>query len=98
MISDVLPDFFQENPNFIWMHDNAPIHKTAKIRQFFLDQNIQKIMWPARSPDLNPIENIWGYTTKKLDRLVDKKGEATSAAELWRRVRYCATRLPRSKF
>lgn len=98
VISTVLPAFFQLNPYCIWMHDNAPIHKTQEIREFFEENGIQKIMWPARSPDLNPIENIWAHITQKLDQLLDKKGEATSAAELWRRVRYCASRIPRTEF
>lgn len=94
----VLPNFFNQNPYHIWMHDNASIHKTAEIREFFAEQNIQKICWPARSPDLNLIENIWGLITRKLDRLVDKKGEATSENELWRRVRYCASKIPKIVF
>ena len=97
VISEVLPNFFQ-NSEFIWMHDNEPIHKTQEIRDFFDFYEIPKMMWPARSPDLNPIENLWGQITRKLDLLVDIQGEATSANQLWQRVQACANQINQSTF
>lgn len=55
VILEFLQNFFERNPNAVWMHDNASIHKTQEIRSFFQNQNFQKILWPARSPDLNRI-------------------------------------------
>jgi transposase len=34
------------------------------------ENEINLLPWPSRSPDLNPIENIWAYITKKI-RSVD---------------------------
>ena len=45
--------------NFILMDDNACAH-TARITDQYLEQaTIVHMEWPARSPDLNPIEHAW---------------------------------------
>ena len=45
--------------NFILMDDNARAH-TARITDQYLEQaTIVRMEWPARSPDLNPIEHAW---------------------------------------
>jgi transposase len=40
------------------MHDNAPIHTSKLIKDFFAENGIEPMIWPPQSPDLNPIENL----------------------------------------
>lgn len=30
------------------------------------ERQINVLPWPSKSPDLNPIENVWGFITKKI--------------------------------
>lgn len=45
---------------FTFMQDNARIHTSQVARAWFrAHPEIIQLQWPAYSPDLNPIENVW---------------------------------------
>lgn len=43
--------------NYQFQQDNAAVHSTLCVKSYFRNQGIHCIDWPARSPDLNIIEN-----------------------------------------
>ncbi|GFV20284.1 transposable element Tc3 transposase [Trichonephila clavipes] len=51
---------------FLFMDDNAPCHRTVAAEQLLESEDIERMDWPARSPDLNPIEYVWDFLGRRL--------------------------------
>ncbi|EFO99641.1 hypothetical protein CRE_24833 [Caenorhabditis remanei] len=76
--------------NYQFMQDGAPCHRARKTIKWLEDRRIPVLTWPACSPDLNIIENVWGYMARKVyegNKSYDNVGQLKKAiVKAWHAV------------
>lgn len=72
---DILKTCLIQNKNkstikrMVFQQDNASSHTAKLTRAFFSEIGLTVLPWPANSPDLNPVENIWSVLKQNVEKL-----------------------------
>ncbi len=52
--------------DLIFQQELAPAHTAKGNKNWFNDHGVTVLDWPANSPDLNTINNLWGIVKRKM--------------------------------
>ncbi len=74
-----------KDADFIFQHDLAPAHTAKSTKSWLNDHGVGVLDWPANSPDLNPIENLWCIVKRKIRNKRPKNADELKATvkETW---------------
>ncbi|GFY36547.1 transposable element Tc1 transposase [Trichonephila clavipes] len=75
----------------IFQQDNARPHVARIVQRSFVNHQIELFRWPARSPDLSPIENTWSMVAQRLTQITPP---AATPDQLWQRVEAAWSAVP----
>ena len=66
------------NQPAVFMQDNASCLTAKFVKTFLSEEDVTVMEWPAQSPDMNPIENVWKLLNERA-----KEKNPRNLEELW---------------
>ncbi|GFX08033.1 uncharacterized protein TNCV_1237131 [Trichonephila clavipes] len=73
--------FLKGLPGALFQQDNARLHR-ARVAQGFLC-HFQTLPWPARSPDLSPVEHVWDQLKRQMPSCHSVHDLEMAVQDLW---------------
>ncbi|XP_067950237.1 DIS3-like exonuclease 2 [Watersipora subatra] len=73
---------------WLFKQDDDPCYTARRVKKWFADNNVNTLTWPAQSPDLNPIKNLWNRISNLIteDKPTNKRRLMELIVQSWDRV------------
>ena len=66
IIEPVVVPYSQQHNVGIFQHDDARPHNARNTQNILRIHNVNLLQWPARSPELSPIEHLWDHLGRQV--------------------------------
>ena len=83
--------WYFEGKEYLFKDDNSPVHRAHAVDNYKDQDEVTSMEWPAESPDLNIIENIWPYMKrepkKSVVNIATKYNLLREIQSVWRNIK-----------
>lgn len=88
VLEDALVPYLESLPEdtYVFQQDNATIHVSRHTKEWFGARDIPLMVWPACSPDMNPIENLWSILARRVYGPASQRRVFHSVSDLKTRI------------
>ena len=89
VIDPIVLPYLRQRHAAIFQQDNARPYSARHTRDHLQQNNVHVLDWPARSPDLSPIEHLWDHLGQKVKGRNDVNNVRDLARALhqeWQRI------------